>query len=373
MTLLQKNNMFEGVNLDNPLQKASQSMSDTVTGLDKQILAPLKSASDSVQSGVALVKENETKIMSNVSTFMSQAIKGIDEGLKSITGGLLNLGNVGDLVKYEDGFKVNTDGLLRIAGQGLGFNINSMQDLKQQIGDGFLNQLDDLTMGLSRGLFYADGTKFGINDNWQLDMGTQLIDFLTRAGGEDFANVVNTAGINAVLNTMLQETIKNGIWSGYPVFKDNYIFESDYHDALIDGIMYAIGNGDVKSLQSILDIIQAEGANKVRAKYPKLIEETLMNFRFTDGTNPEDYPQLKTMMLDVFVRVFGPDWYKYPTQFGMKTNMALSSFISDDAKLILSEERDLIGLLCGAGIFMDTPARDVFLTHFPKAINFSPT
>lgn len=370
MTLLQKNNTFEGVNLDNPLQKANQSMNDSVSGLKDQLLDPLKSASDSVQSGVALVKEEQSQIMGNVSKFLSQTIKGIDEGLKSITGGLLNMSNLGDVVKYEDGFKVNTDGLLRIAGQGLGFNINSMQDLKQQIGDGFLNQLSEMTDGLSNGLFYADGTRLGINDDWELTMGNQLIDFLGRAGGEDFQNVVNMAGVNAVLNTMLYETVKNGIYDGYPTFEGSYLFESDYHDALIDSLQYAIGNGDVKSLQVILDIIQEDGANKVRAKYPNLIEEMLMNFAFGENTTPEEYPQIKTMMLDVFVRVYGPDWYKYPTQFGMVTNCALSSYISDDAKLVLSEERDLIPLLASSGVFQDTPARDVFLGNFPNAIDY---
>lgn len=371
MSLVQKNNLFDQVNLGNDLQKASQSINETVSGLSKQSVSSLTSISDSVKSGVAIVSEEQTRLRDNLSTYVSSAIKGINEGLKSITGGMLNLNDLGRVVTYQDGFKVSTDELLSIAAGGLGFNINSMRDLKQQIGDGFLDQLDMMTGGLARGLFYADGTSFGINDNWQLNLGQDIIDFITRTGYDDFGEVINLAALNSVLNTMLYETVKFGMYDGYGAYESQYTFRDDYINALINSIQYCIGNGDIKSLETILKIIEEEGVNKVRAQYPELIQDMLSAFTFSDGTTYDDYPELRRLLLSCFETIGGKDWYKYPTQLGMATNLALVNYISDDAKLLLEEEPELIPLLCCSGIFMEESALLTFTNDFPDAIILS--
>ncbi|UQT02694.1 hypothetical protein SUREIYA_00990 [Serratia phage vB_SmaM-Sureiya] len=369
-TLVQKASLFEGVDLGNKLQEASRSMSETVSGLTTQLINPFKSVTEATESGVALISEKQSQIASNISAYKSQALTGINNAIKGLTGGLLNIGDIGSIVTYQDGFKVNTDELLRLGSKGLGFNVNSMRDLKQQIGDGFINELDKMTGGLASGLFFADGTKLHIADGWKMNMGMSLIDFLGKDDPDGFGTIVNVAAMNSILNTMLDQTVGYGMWQGYGNYGNMYLFQSDYHDQLIDSLGLAIGRGDCKSIQAIFDIIKQEGINKVKAKYPDLIEQMLSNFTFSSDEDAADYEPIKKLLLEVIETVGGKNWYQYPTSFGPATNLGMVNFISDDAKLLLSEENNLIPLLCSSGIFIDQAAPDVFMQDFPKAVEF---
>jgi len=374
MSLIQNSSIFDGVNLNNSLQKANQSMAGTVSGLDKQTINPFKSIASSVQEGVATINEKETAILNNLSSYRSAIVEGINNGLENLTGGLFNLSNFGSIIKYEDGFKIDTDELLSIGSKGLGFNINSMQDLKQQIGDGFLEELNKVTFGLADGLFMVDaegnGIKLHLANDWKYNMGTTLIDFLGKDDPEGFGSIVNIAGMNAILNKMMDESIRNGLWQGYGRFSDMYTFQSDYHDALINGIDIALGKGDVESLNTIIDIIQKEGVAKVHAKYPDLVERMLANFTLNRDVTPGEYPLVAAKLLKVFTVIAGPDWYKYPTQFGMALNLGLVSSISDHAKMILVDTDELGPLLCASGVFVEQSALEKFKSDFSNAIVF---
>lgn len=370
MTLLQRNGVFTGVDLNNTLQQASRSMNETVSGLDKQLVNPFKSITDTVQSGVALVSEKESQILANLTSYKSAAIDGINNTLKNLTGGLFNIGDIGSIITYQDGFKVDTNQLLRLGSKGLGFNVNSMMDLKQAIGDGFIKELDSMTFGLASSVFRADGTKIQLADDWKFGIGNSLIDFLGKDDPDGFGSVVNVAAMNSILNVMVQQTVTTGMWQGFGNYGDMYIFQSDYHDSLIDSLSIAIGRGDAKSIQTILDIIGKEGILKVHAKYPELIETMLSNFTLGSDVTPDQYPELTTLLIQVCVAVGGDHWYMYPTQFGDAYRTALVSFISDDAKLLLGERDELIPLLCSSGIFVDQRAQEVFVSDFPKAVVF---
>lgn len=370
MGLLQNKNIYANVDSVNKLQEASRAMGETVSGLKNQLVNPFKAVTSEVKNSAVLIKEGQSKILSNINAYKSSAILQIDTALKNITGGLLNLGNIGSVITYKDGFKVDTDQLLSIGSQGLGFNINSMKDLKQQIGNGFIDELDSMTGGLSRGLFFADGTRLHVADDWKLGLGTSLIDFLGKDAENGFNTIVNLAGVNSILNTVLKQTVGTGMWQGYKNFSSMYVFQSDYHDALINSLSLAIGAGDIKSIQVILDIIETEGVNKIKALYPDLIERMLSTFRFTLDDYPEDYPAIRAVLLDVIKKVGGEDWYKYPTSIGIAYKMSVINNVSEDAKLLLSEVDTLAPILCSAGIFTDRSALDVFTADFPKSVRF---
>lgn len=372
MTLLQNTSIFEGINTNNVLQKASQSMSEAVSGLDKQVINPLKAVAAGVQGGIATIGEAQSLLVKNLSEFKSSAIDKIDTTLRTLTGGLFNINDIGSIVTYKDGFKINTDELLRIGSKGLGFNISSLTDLKQQIGDGFLKELNNMTFGLASGVFRADGTKIFLNDDWKFTMGNSIMDFLGKNDPDGFGSIINVAGLNAILNTMLNETIKNGVWQGYSNFGNMYTFQSDYHDALIDGINNAIGKGDLESINTIFDIIQKEGINKVKAKYPNLIEDLLTSFQFTSYQDPSDYGLMSAKLLKIFLLVGGPDWYKYPTQHGMAINVGLVGSISNDAKILLNDVDELVPLLCASGMLATKSALDVFTSDFSTAVSYNP-
>lgn len=368
MSLIQSKSIFDSVNAKNPVQQASKSISETVSGLKSQIVNPLKSVTSSINAGIATVKEGQAVITENLSAYKSAAIDGINDTLKNITGGLFNVKDIGRIITYQDGFKVNTDELLSIGSKGLGFNVRSLTDLKQQIGDGFINELDSMTGGLAKGMFTADGVKIALSDDWQFGITNSIVDFLGK-DSDLFASVVNTAGINSILNVMLNKTIQNGMYQGYSAYKTMYVFESDYHDALISSIGIAIGKGDLKSIKTILDILKEEGTNKVAAKYPTLIEQMLSTFKFGEDTVPSEYDALTEMLLNVCVTIGGSDWYRYPTQHGMAINVTLVNSITSDAKLLLETTDILIPFLCASGIYTEQVATEVFMTDFPNALN----
>lgn len=371
MSLLQKDGIFSGVNLVNQLQQTTKTMGESVSNLKDQLVNPLKAVSESVKSGVALVTEADTALINNLNSYRSTAIEGIDTALKNLTGGLLNTSNVSSILSYSDGFKVNTDELLKIASNGLGFNVGSVGNLKSQLGDAFISELESMTGGLSKGLVYNDGTKLGISSNWKLSTGTALIDFLTKNTDGKFGTVVNLAGVNSILNTMLKETVKNGLYDGLSTYSTQYIYTSDYHDALINSITIAVSAGDIKTINKILDIINSEGVATVNYKYPELIENVLRNFSFSDDVTTTDYPELRAVLLKVISLVGGDNWYKTLTSFGYATNLALVNQISDDTKTLLQDTDEFIPLLCCSGIFTDESATEIFPKDFTKAVVFS--
>lgn len=375
MTLLQKSSIFDTVDINNNLQKASQSMGSTVANLTTQVVNPFKSLTAGIQAGVATVSETQSVISKTLSTYKSSAIDGINNALKNITGGKYNLSDVGSLVTYQDGFKLNTDQLLSLAGRGIGFSVSSMQDLKNQIGNGFITELNSMTGGIASGLVIADTdgsfVKLHIADDWKYSMGTSLINFLGADDPEGFGSVVNVAAINSVLNTLLNQAVQNSLTRSYSNFGNMYVYQSDYHDALIDNANTASGRGDLDSLTEIVNIVETEGAAKIAALYPNTVQELLTNYYFSSDVDPSDYPRLTTDLLNVCTSLNGADWYKYPTQFGMVTNVGLVSTISTDAKTLLESNENMIPLLCSSGIFTEQSATELFTTDFPNAVKLT--
>lgn len=375
MTLIQKSSIFDSVDINNPLQKASQSMSSTVANLTSQIVNPFKAITSGVQAGVATINEAQSVISQNISAYKSSAIDGINTALKNISGGLLNLNDLGSLVTYQDGFKLNTDQLLSLAGKGVGFNISSLQNLKDQIGDGFLRELNSLSGGIASGFVIADTSgsfiKLHVADDWKYSVGSSLINFLAADDPDGFGTVVNVSAINAVLNTLLNQAVQNSMTQSYSNFADMYVYQSDYHDALIDNAPLAATRGDLDSLVTIIDIVQDTGAGKIAASNPNTVQDLLSAYYFNNDVDPSDYPKLTQDLLKVCNSLGGNNWYKYPTQFGEVINVGLVNSISADAKILLESSEELIPLLCSSGIFTEQSATDLFTADFPTAVKLS--
>lgn len=370
MQLFQNDGMLPDIDIGNPINELSKSISDTVSGLTDQNLNPLKTVFETEAGGVALVSENDSTLTRALTTFKSINIDKITSGVTSFIGGILNNPDLGYVLNYEDGFKVDTSELLRIASNGLGFNVGSMGDIKELMGNEFLNELDSMTGGLSNGLFFSDGTgKLVIADGWQRSVGESLISFIGR-NNSAFGGILNLAGVNSVLNVMIRKAAENAMYQSYESFQSQYLFVDDYYNALINSMEYCIARGDLESINKMLEIIGKEGLYKVRAQYPDLIERTLASFQFTQNTYPEDYPELALKLELLLETVGGTDWFKTSTEFGMITNLAVVGSISEDAKLLLSEVERYRPLLCASGIFTEQSAGQVFLSHFPKAVAF---
>lgn len=368
MGLLKTTNTVAGSGDNNPFTQLSKSISDTITGLGSTAINPLKAVDASTTSGVALVSEGDSMLTKALTTYKSINIDKIISGASDLVGGILNNPDLGRIMTYEDGFKVDTSELLRIASQGLGFNVGSMTDIKGQMGQSFLDELDQMTGGLSNGLFFSNGDgKLVIADGWQMSVGESLIGFIGR-NNEAFSGIVNIAGVNSVLNVMIRQAAQNAMYQSYESFGDQYLFESDYHNAIINSMEYCIGRGDIQSINKMFEIIGKDGIHKVRAQYPDLIERTLVGFYFTENTYEEDYAQLGVLLNNLLVTVGGDNWHLMQTEYGAVYNLAMVSSISENAALLLSAYPQYIPMLAASSMFGDENALDVFQVQFPKAV-----
>ncbi|QDH47069.1 hypothetical protein PQC07_gp043 [Aeromonas phage D3] len=368
MGLLGRSSTFNGVDVDNPIKKASQSIADAISGFGDQLVNPMTNVSQA-ETGVALVDENSSSVNASLTNYKSFTLEGIMARSRDLVGGILNNPDLGRVLTWEDGFNVDTDELFRIAAQGLGFSLNGMGDIKRSIGDSFLESLNDMTGGLSSGLYFDDQMKLKIGDGWQMDVADEFLGFVSKMDS-DFGKVLNLAGVNAVLNTMVNQAAMNSMYQTYDSFADQYLFYSDYVDALINSLEFILGRGDLESMNKIFEIIEEEGIQKVRAQYPDFIERALANFYFTSDVYPEDYEEMAIMLDKVLVLYGGEDWFYSHTEFGKLVNLAVVSNISEDAKLLLGDFEKYHVLLLGAGIYQDESAYDVFLRQIPNAIDF---
>lgn len=368
MAGFQGNSAFAGLDVDNPIAKASQAISDAISGFGNQLLNPMKNVNEAA-SGIALVDENSSAVTQSMTNYKSSTLEGIMSKSRDLVGGILNNPDLGYVLTYEDGFKVDSDQLIRIASQGLGLPINSIGSIKGDLGGAFLDELNAMTGGLSSSLYFEDGGKLKIGDGWQMNIASNLLDFVGRIDG-DFGKVVNMAGINAVLNTMVYQAAQNSMYQSYESFADQYLFYSDYIDALINSLEYILGRGDLESLNEIFKIIEKEGIQQVRARYPDLIERMLSSFYFTSETHQDDYQQLAIMLDKLLVDFGGDQWWKLNTEFGLADNLVVVSSITDDAKLLLEDFEKYHPLLLSAGVFQEAPALEEFLRQIPNAIAF---
>lgn len=368
-SLLKTTSTFSGIDVDNPIKKATQSVADAVSGFGNQLLAPMKSVGESTTAGVALVDENSSAVTANLNNYKSDTITGIIDKTKNFAGGILNNPDIGRIFDFQDGFKVNTDELVRIASQGLGFSIGGIGDIKRNLGDNFLEELNSMTGGLSSGLYFDDGMKLKVGDGWQRQAGEELLGFMSKMDSP-FGKVLNLAGVNSILNVMVRQAAENSMYQTYRAFEGEYLFRSDYINALINSLEYCIGRGDIESMNEIFSIIDKEGLQVVRSKYPDLIERTLSSFYFSNETKEEDYQALAIMLDKLLVMVGGDQWWMTGTEFGKATNYVVVSNITDPAKQLLGDFDKYHPLLLGAGKFQEAPALDEFVRQIPNAVKF---
>lgn len=369
MALLQNTSTFKGIDVENPIRKASQAITDAISGFGNQLVNPMKSVSESVNSGVALVDEASSQVTESLTSFKSDTLTGILTKTKDFMGGILNDPDIGRIFDFQDGFKVNSDELIRIASSGLGFPINGIGDIKQNLGANFLEELNSMTGGLSSGLFFDDQMKLKVGDGWQRQAGEELLGFISRMDS-DFGKVLNLAGVNSVLNVMVRQAAENSMYQTYRSFEDQYLFKSDYIDALINSLEFCIGRGDLDSMNEIFTIIEKEGLQVVRSKYPDLIERTLSTFYFSNDTMEEEYEEMAKLLDRLLVTFGGPTWWVVNTEFGPATNYVVVSNITEPAKLLLSDIEKYHPLLLSAGVFQEGNALDEFLRQVPNAVNF---
>lgn len=358
---------FEGFDISNVLAQKNKQIQSSISGFSNQTLNPIKSTVSDLKSGIAIIKDTDKQILNKLNTYKSATIDTINDYLGALTGGKLGIQDFGRVISIRDGFSVDKDELMRMAGQTLGFNISSLSSIKGDLADQFLNELNDMTLGLSDGLFQVDGGKVTIAGDWDKNIGDSVFDFLS-SGDTEFRTVRNFSAANAVLNTMVTQTASIGFVEGYRGFESMYLYQSDYFAALISTIPNLLSRGDINSLAEILTILDDTSRYTVRNMYNNFVELVLSNFSLPTNTLPESYDLYKDKLVKIIEKIDGTDWMMTDTFLGKVMNLGLVSSISEDSKTILQRIPEYVPFLCCSGIIGQSSALDVFRSQFPNAV-----
>ena len=358
---------FEGFDISKVAAQNEKSIASSISGFTNQAVNPIKSTVSDLKSGIALIKDTDKQIMNKLYTYKSSTIDSINDFLGSLTGGKIGLADFGRVISYKDGFKVDSDELMRMAGRTLGFNIGSIATIKDELANSFLDELNSMTLGLSNGLFQTDGSKITIAGDWDKNIGQSVFDFLS-SGGEEFVTVRNFAASNAVVNTMVKQNAAIGFVQGYAGFASMYLYQSDYYGALIATIPTLLSRGDVNSLDEILKILDDASRYTIKNQFPNFAETVLANFNFPEGTLPEDYAGYKDKLIAVIKKIEGVKWMYKTTFMGDILNIGLVTTISDDSKTLLMRVPEYVPFLCTSGLMNQEAASGVFKRMFPDAV-----
>lgn len=394
-TSVQNRGWTEGFDISDSLKTQTKSINESVSGFTKQAVNPIKSTVSDIKSGIALIKEKDREFLNKIYSYKSETIETINNYLSSLTGGRLSFDDFGKVITYKDGFKVNKSELVNLASKALGFNIKNLPHEADTLAGEFLTELNDMTLGLSQGLINFDGSRVTIAGDWDRKLGENVFSFLTSSTNEHRV-IRNFAASNAVLNVMLRKNAQIGYVAGFREFGDLYLYESDYHAALIKSIAILLSKGDINSLKEVLDILGKVSVMNVRAIYPEFVETVMGTFNLPENAYVEDYASYGEKLIDIIETTCGDKWMYSTTFAGDVINIGLVQNASASTSLVIEsysqsllnqaaalESTDkptadalrlkassLIVLISTSGMIATEKASTVFKQDFPDAVTF---
>ena len=359
--------LFDGLDLGSNLDSFKKNVGNSMNTVKSSILTPVSTITTKVNDGIAVVKATDSKLQSIVSSYKSAAVSQLDGIIGALSGGMLNTSDLTSMVRVgPDGVTFNTDDLMRNVGDKIGMDLTGgTSGFISRFASGVNNEFSTITGNHFGDLVNTDGSTFRISKNWRGQAGSGLLSMLNRYGG--FDSLVDTSVTNSFYNTLLNNSAQYGMADSYASIIANYKFKHDAQSALIHAVQYMLANGDVDSLDEVIKLLDKEGVMGVNARYPLFVESLLSKFSFSATTVAEDYPAIRTKLLNVLITFAGPDWHQTSTQFGTAYNLMLTSTISADVTTLLMENIEYSPLLMSGGMFQDASAVDVFKNSFPGA------
>ncbi|EJI5696452.1 hypothetical protein NFI00_000155 [Salmonella enterica] len=361
------NSLFDDLNLGSSLDTFKKNTSNAMNTVKSSILTPVSTITEKVNDGIALVKATDSKLQSVVSSYKSAAIEQLDGIIGALSGGMLNTSDLTKMVRVgPDGVTFSPDDLVRDVGNKIGLDLSGGGNgFMNQIASGINSQFNSITSGYFGDLVTTDGKSFKISKNWRGQAGSAMLDMLRRYGGID--DLIDVSVTNSFYNTLLYNSAQFGMSDSYASIIAKYQIKKDAQAAMLEAIQYMLANGDVDSLQKMLELMDKEGVMSVNARYPEFVENLLSKFTFAANTYPEEYPAIREKLLNVLTSFAGPNWHLRSTQFGSAYNLALTSQISADVTTLLMEDPTYSPLLFTSGMFQDTNAIEVLKNQFPGA------
>lgn len=322
---------------------------------------------NTVKEDLALIDSTAKNGIKSLNAFKDTQLGKLDSFIKSVTGNIVSMKDLNQLIDVRNGFKVNYDELTKRLSDAAGFPLDSIvgmtNDIKRQAAD----LLDAYSSGNVTRMLNAAGIKFKVNDG-SYQMMSMLSNVISRMSEQDsdFKHIVDETAQMAFLNTMLQYTVAAGLWQGIDEILNKYTIKEEGIRALGGFSTIAVTKGDVYTLQAIVDRC---GIAVVRAKNQDLPVKLMRYFAMSTGTKDTEYADYKVRLLGI-LNAADPEWDS--TMFGPVKAMNLAPFTraSQDAIKLLRYDDKYRDYVLIAKSYLPKSLVSLIKENYPKVAIF---
>lgn len=355
---------FAGIGQTDPIQRTSSGISDDVASIRKKATDPIDITSKDNMMGVGTVTPENGALDNVLNDFTSDTLGRMSDAYQSKTEEF-SVDDIRDVITIEDGsIGPNKEYLMDELSDVLGFTLGDSEAFKGELGDKLFEEFTKFTSPDGGALLDFNGGELSFKDGWRDGTTEGLIYSLAMAGIEIYKEVKDSAAQDAFDATSLYGAVQAGMVEAYRPIYNKIKPNSKAVGMVIISIQYAVNNGDYVSLKELLSILGEEQFPKVKAYYPTLCRDFLKSFYIDPKVYLHQHDELCQDMRAVFASIYGDEWYKVQTWYGMAFDVTMTSECSDDAVTILSTDLELGILVALRGTFTEDSAAEVFFTQF---------
>lgn len=366
------------------------------------------SVEETQSKGIAIITPDDVSAESAIGSYKETVVEQMDSKVGNTAGGILNAVTapgkdtlnriqnddasvVDDLFSKVDQYKNAPKGYQTAILDDVANNVNNADLGMEGTYSATLKELGTRNFGSGSGGFKNNLVE-NINSAFKLATGDnstklllsngsgenpvslQLSSLLLKGGGDKLLNVVsdytgfslsNVAQKNAIVSTLLGKVIDLGVKELIDPLINKLLFGAERDEALLWNASGAISGGDIRTLNKIIEALSDDQARKnLYRTYPMAVADILRAFRFRYEDKEKDYPYLKSLMLDIFVKFGGTNWMYHPDYLTERyVNLTYTS-VSPDAITLLMDIPEVAPIIQCNNLFAIIPAKMVFLRDF---------
>lgn len=360
---------FAGIANTNPVVAKKKSIDNDVEKLKKVSSRAIEADSTQNYEGIVKVKPKDPTLDETLNDYQSEVLNNINR-LQQDRTEELKPDDLKKFVKVEDGraeVVVPKVDVMKDLSDVLGFNVQNNEAMQDDLGDAMFDTFKDLTYPDGGELLTKNGEELSFNRNWREGTTEGLVMALGLAGLDIYKEVRDSAIEEAFDASSLYQAVKNGMIESYRPIYEKIDGKEKKDKMIVESIQYALANGDWYSLKELTSIAGSSLYPNIKARYPTLVRTYMTNYRLnTKKDHQKDYRKIVDETIALFKAIYGEDYLKINTSFGMVYDGSIGSTASQDAITVYSLNDELGMLLTLKGVFQINKSFDVFLSHFPN-------
>lgn len=368
--IIDKDGVMDGLNSSKEsLNDFKNDVTGKVNNLKGQVLDAVSPVADNIKSGVKYVRDTDKKITGMISDYKSAVIDILDSFIDTFSFGYLNLNNFNDIISIgKNGINFDSDRLLKKISASVGFDVSSVSSICDGLVNNCIKELGDyFEYDLGR-LITMEGGSFNYTGDFRSTEGMGILDILAR-DDSSLLGVVDVLGQTFFYNQLVKESVTYGYSDSYDGLFNNYAYEKDAKSAFLDSLSIAINNGDIDSIEKILDLL-ADDSSNVNVVYPNIVPDILSNYKFKITDPSEDYAEIRDRIEAIFIRLRGNNWNKrYSNSMeDYILDMELTSNIGIACETLFNTHDEMQLLICCKKMLYTGDAFEVLKSQLPTLI-----